>query len=159
MSLNELCAICEAAPAVRLLGTVAHCSPCVEAFLGPLRAKHGQVTTQGRSEHGGWWLKCICGASWVGGQYDPCPWCRDRYDRATETDRANLLSPSWLSKSEGNATYDSLSPVDQEVWDRTRGQYRGVHSYAAWLVRLGLALRSGLITESEARNAIRRFPQ
>lgn len=159
--LNELCAICEAAPAVRLLGTVAHCEECAESFLAPIRekvrAKYGEVKVTGRTDYGGWWLKCICGASWVGDQSDPCPWCSERYARVVEDERRNLLHPHWLERSAGNETYDSLSPIDQEVWDKTRGQARGAHSYELWERRLARAVSAGLINLADAQKAIARY--
>lgn len=162
MSLSELCAICEAAPAVRLLGTVAHCGECAEAFLAPIREKvrlrYGEVKCVGRTDYGAWWLRCqVCDASWVGEEYHPCPWCIKRYARVVEDERRSLLHPHWLERSEGNETYDSLSPIDQRVWDRTRGQTRGMHSAEVWARRLARAVASGLVTAHEARSAIGKY--
>lgn len=153
MSLNEVCARCNLRPAVRLLGTVAHCDPCAQSFLEPLRAHWGDVRAQGRTV-GGYWLSCACGASWVGQRWDPCPWCINRHEQATELERAHLLHPHWLERSDGNPTYDSLDPINQEVWDRTRGQRRGEHSAEVWARRLARAVSTGLVTDDEARKAL-----
>ena len=162
MTLNELCAICGLAPATRLLGTVAHCHSCAESFLEPIRErmrlKFGEVKPEGRSEHGGWHLRwLVCDASWVGAQGDPCPWCMERDERIKADERKSLLHPHWLESDEGNVRYDSLSPIDQQVWDITRGQKRGEHSAEVWARRLARAVASGLVTVEEARRAIARY--
>ena len=162
MRLNELCAICQEAPATRLLGTVAHCEACAEAFLAPIRErirlKYGEPVAEGRTDYGGWWLRClVCSASWVGAQGDPCPWCAERYERVVEDERRKLLHPHWLERSEGNERYDSLSPIDQQVWDRTRGQNRGADSLDAWGKDLARAVGRGIITLAEADEAMTRY--
>ena len=162
MRLNELCAVCQEAPATRLLGTVAHCEACAEAFLAPIRErvrlKYGEVIPEGRTDYGGWWLRClVCEATWVGAQGDPCPWCVERDERISEDERRSLLHPHWLESDEGNIRYDSLSPIHQRIWDQTRGQKRGEHSAEVWARRLARAVASGLVTADEARNAIGKY--
>lgn len=39
MNLDEPCQVCHEVQAIRLIGTVAHCYVCSEAFLKPLRAR------------------------------------------------------------------------------------------------------------------------
>lgn len=161
MRLHEPCALC-GNPAVRLLGTVAHCQNCAESFLDPIREKvrlkYGEVTITGKHPEWGYWLKClVCDATWVGAQGDPCSWCIERDERLREDERASLLHPHWLERSEGNETYDSLSPIDQRIWDITRGQARGTHSAEVWARRLARAVASGLVTVEEARRAIKRY--
>lgn len=98
-------------------------------------------------------LACdVCGASWCGFDGDPCDWCRKSLQRLLEAQRAELLAPAWLAVDHG-PRYDQLGPDDRAVWDRTRGQMSGAGSMVTWIARLGRAVRSGLVTETEARRA------
>ena len=71
-----------------------------------------------------------------------------------ELERKDLLHPPWLRTSEGHYRYDSLSDVDKQVWNRTRGQTREPHSLEVWAERLDQAVAEGLITYEEACKAL-----
>lgn len=176
--IDEACQRCGKAPAVRLIGTIAHCEACADACLAPIRAR--VVARQGnvdvihrrpatavapRPDHGpGMWdLRCAvasCDAGWVGRVGDPCSWCVAREERQRDEERKSLLHPSHLATSDGDARYNNLSDVDKAVWNRTRGIVgRDRHDGPAtdWAHRLSAAVVGGTITEAEAEAAVRRL--
>jgi len=171
--LDEPCQRCGQRPAVRLIGTVAHCAECAEAFLAPIRAgviaKHGSVdvirrrpatATGPRPDHGAgmWDMRCeACGAGWVGPYGDECSWCEEREERQRRDERESLLRPAWLDTSDGDGRYDALSDVDKAVWNRTRGIATNSGAVNGWLERLARAVACGLVTEPEALGAIAQF--
>ena len=157
MSPGEVCQVCDVGPAVRLIGTVAHCEGCAEAFLEPIRqkvrARYGWVVKGGADDL----VQCMrCGAQWQGDATEPCSWCADAYVRNRAQQRQELLNPDWLRRSEGHQRFDDLSPIDQQVWNRTRGQTREPQSIDAWKRELARAVMADLITEQEARSAMSR---
>src|SRR5436190_21418922 len=116
--LDEPCGKCGKRQAVRLLGTVAHCRECSEAFLEPLRRKHGTIRIHRPAvlgaagpdhPHGFHWLRCkACGASWVGEPLDDCQWCAAREQAMEDDERKRLLFPPWAANGNG-PTYDAPS--------------------------------------------------
>lgn len=115
-----------------------------------------------RPDHGPGFLTRLCttcGAGWVGHERDGdwCPWCDDADAHQRAAERRLLLDPPWLATDAGTSRYDALSDADRAVWDRTRGQRRGVGSVLVWTERLERAGEAGLITEGEADMAIRRI--
>jgi hypothetical protein len=97
-----------------------------------------------------------CGASWVGHPDAGCWWCEAAVARLRVAQRAVLLDPPWLATSAGHPRYDALDEAGKAVWDRTRGQSRGVDAVTTWIGRLERGVAAGLIGEQEARRAIRR---
>jgi len=135
MLIGELCCKCSTM-AVRTLGAYAYCHEHAEAILEPCRqgvgARYGLARRIKPSEDGGWWLICqMCEASWVGAQGDDCPWCMKRYEMLQEETRNHLLEPSWLNTENAG-------------------------SVRMWKHRLGRAVKSGLITDADARKAIQK---
>jgi hypothetical protein len=117
----------------------------------------GQPTGRRRDEYGPtiYDLTCdTCGATWCGETGDPCQWCQESLQRLLEDQRTTLLWPPWLHNGNG-PRYDELSDVDRQVWDRTRG-VSSQGSVTTWIDRLGRAVTSGLVTQTEATAAIRR---
>ena len=100
---------------------------------------------------------CSCKAGWVGLTDDGCGWCETAQAQQRALERVLLLDPPWLRSSAGHPRYDALSEADKAVWDRTRGQTRGHDSALMWVARLARAVDAELITEDEARAAIRRM--
>jgi hypothetical protein len=70
--------------------------------------------------------------------------------------RRLLLNPTHLIGDDGDWRYDRLSDADKAVWRRTRGQTTDEASRHAWVERLARGVKSGLITEQEARIATER---
>ena len=171
--LDEPCQVCGQRPAVRLIGTVAYCQACADAVLEPLKAKviakHGSVdvirrhygkSIGPRPDHGPGMCDLVCqtcGAGWVGPTGAPCSWCEEREERQRRDERENLLRPAWLDTRDGDGRYDALSDVDKAVWNRTRGIATNDGPVETWVARLARAADSGLITDAEARNAIRQI--
>lgn len=148
------------AAGVRNLGTRGMCAVCLSDFYRrlPVEAFRGLgvgVAVSGVGELGDNDLVCVlCAASWCGRVGDRCPWCRQAVARQFADERQRLLWPVWAES--GGATYDSLSPIDRQVWDATRGITRGSDSLAAWARRLRDAVHAGVVTVDEARAALRR---
>lgn len=114
---------------------------------GVPRPDHGDGMTQ---------VVCdVCFASWVGIPGDPCGWCERRAARVREERRQDLLHPRWLP-GQDDARYWSLSEIDGQVWDRTRGIRRDPEVRRLWAHALRRGVRDGLISDVEARVAITR---
>ncbi len=98
----------------------------------------------------------VCDATWTGLYTDDpewCWWCERRDQRIRDDQRRILL---WPEQPERGPRYDQLDDIGKAVWDRTRGQTTGHGSIVAWTGRLARAVETELITEHEARAAIRR---
>lgn len=95
-----------------------------------------------------------CGATWLGYPDDPCDWCIRAKERQMATDRDDLLHPTWAQ--DRGPVYDQLSEVDKAVWNRTRNITYDHDSIAFWVQRIGRAVDSGLITQTDADLAITR---
>ena len=100
-----------------------------------------------------------CRAEWVGQVDDGCWWCAQAAERQLLEERRLLLDPPWLRTDRGHRLYDELGDDDKAVWDRTRGQTRGVDSVDTWVRRLGRAVQVQIITRAEADRAIDRLKQ
>lgn len=107
-------------------------------------------------EHGTLLACTVCGATWTGTPGEGCWWCAEAEQRQRDGQRELLLNPSWLDDDTGDPRYDTLEPLDQAIWRRTRGQTRDIDSVEAWIQRLVNAVTSGLVTELEATQAIER---
>jgi hypothetical protein len=121
----------------------------------PSGVQHGPL----RPDYGPEWaeLRCdTCNAGWTGIPGDPCQWCQTSLQRLIADTRTDLLDPPWLTVTHG-PRYDELCDDSKLVWDRTRDQVRGDGSAVTWAGRLRRAVEAGLITQSEADHALRRF--
>ncbi len=97
---------------------------------------HGRQHGPLRPDYGPQWaeLACdTCHATWVGIINDPCTWCEQALQRLLADQRHNLLHPPWLHDNDGPR-----------------------HDELMWAARLRRAVEADLITDLEARNAIRR---
>lgn len=117
-------------PAVRSIGTQGWCHDCAEAFLQPLRDKHGPSTFNGKgipqTGVGGnhQLLKCDqCGAGWYGPAYEHCGYCAREYATALRIQAELVLKPP------------------KNLTDR---------SLTAWADRLVVAVDAGIVTQADA---------
>ena len=95
-----------------------------------------------------------CGASWVGPAGIECEWCERRFALKRESDRKRLLWPEWLGWAD---RYFDLSPIDQTVWEHTRGFVGDYRS--KWQRDIHRAVIEGLVTDAERAGALRRVTQ
>jgi hypothetical protein len=161
-SLSEPCQRCKSDAAVKLIGSVAHCHNCAEAFLAPLRAKWLKVVVVGvanqeRHPPEMRLLQCTkCKASWVGyPDEQECDWCIRRAERMQEDERKALLWPEWASNGYGQ-WFDALDDVNKAIWRQTRGQDATPQMMMTWVQKLGDAVERGDITDVQARAAVKR---
>ena len=142
---DEQCRDC-GEPAERTLCAVALCHACAETILDPIRARVIDAATLDggghqcgalRPEFGRHAadLQCrSCRAGWVGIPGQPCPWCEHRREAALVEQR-KLVLRSLLPPST-DARFDAAA--------------------AAWVERVKVAVRGGIVTEAEARAAARK---
>lgn len=155
------------APSTRTIGRYPYCDDCADQIVADIRARilsrdgTGIGTISGSREPNLgphiWQLACsVCQATWSGRNGDPCPWCQDALERQRADQRAELLTPPWLTSHTRASRYDELSAIDRTVWDHTRGHKRNAGSRRIWGERLGRAVQTGLITATEADTALNR---
>ena len=113
------------------------------------------------------WQYCKCGASWLGYAFERCDWCYARKQAHWESEKAELLNPSWMHNQ--GPKYHELTEVQRMVWDTTRGIKRGagltqdwLHMTLTdverdWLNDLHECQEIGLITEHEMVRAIAKW--
>jgi hypothetical protein len=97
-----------------------------------------------------------CGATWAGLYFDDpewCWWCEQRDERQLADQRRMLL---WPQMDDRGPRYEQLDALGKAVWDRTRGQTTGHDSTVGWVRRLRVAVEADVVTEDEARAAMRR---
>ncbi len=124
---NAVCPRCHAEE-------TAHLVPEVLAF-GGRGAQAGPM----RPDYGHRWadLRCDqCGATWVGVIGEPCWWCRRSYEITLEHQAELVLTPPDL---------------DPDLNDAAR-----TAALEAWAERLAVAVKAGVISEGEARGAMKR---
>ena len=108
--------------------------------------------------YGEYWLVCPeCSGEWVGYPDIGCAYCAARHERMDDDRRKELLWPSW-STNGNSPRYDELSDdISREVWRKTRGQKTDADSMIEWVRQLTMAVKEGLITQTEAEMAISRI--
>lgn len=95
------------------------------------------------------WYQCaVCEASWVGPVGDWCDWCHERWLGRKD----GILFPEFINWGE---RYERLSPIDRTVWATTRG-FTGLF-IDRWQSTLFDAITIGLVTDSEASEALKRY--
>lgn len=137
------CTVC-GAPGARNIGVDGHCathaSDLYRMFEPEAWVDGGRGLPAGahRPDHGPEFydLQCaLCDATWVGTVLERCGWCRDRTDTQTAAQAALLLDPT-------------LPAVDDT---------RRAAAVAAWVGRLARAVQSGIVTETDAEQALDRI--
>lgn len=96
-----------------------------------------------------------CRATWVGPIADHCDWCHERWETERAARVASLLHPAWMV-TEG-VRFDALTPVYRDVWNATRGIRTHPYSERQWAIDVVEASHSGLLTRSQAANALMRY--
>jgi bacterioferritin-associated ferredoxin len=144
MSAATTCSTCPA-PAVRTLGVDSYCAVCANAILDPIRERvilptgfdgTGREITP-RPDCGIGWsdLKCsVCSATWTGRPNESCGWCRNRYKSMLANQRQLTLRPNLPSRNDP----------------------KRIGALDAWAQRLARAVRSEIVTEADARDALDR---
>jgi hypothetical protein len=124
------------APGVRNIGTQGHCAWHLAALLerfDPAAHTHGFGLPDGTAEHDR--LRCVrCAATWHGATGETCWWCQ-RTDEAQRHHQAELI----LRAPEVDRADENWLP-----------------RMGAWVERLKRAVRDGIITDAQARAAVRK---
>lgn len=129
------CSVCDA-PGVRNLGTEGFCTRHLAALLerfDPSAHPHGYGLPDGTADHDR--LRCVrCAATWHGTVGETCRWCT-RTDEIQRRHQAELV----------------LRAPDIE-----RDNPAWLEQMSAWIERLKRAVTADIITDAQARAAIRK---
>ncbi len=126
------CAVCRA-PRYRDLGVVSYCADHLAEIYATFDPSHFGVIGYGLPD--GPWQRCIrCGATWEGHIGQQCRWCWREYDSLIRLSAEAVLVPP----------------------DCDHNDARRADALRAWAERLAAAVKAELITEQNARDAMKR---
>jgi hypothetical protein len=120
-------------PGYRNVGMVGYCADHLAELYAAFDSSHFGVIGYGLPD--GPWQRCIrCGATWEGHIGQQCRWCWTEYDSLLRLSVEAVLTPP----------------------DIDRDDKRHPDALAAWAKRLAVAVQAELITEQDARTAMKR---
>jgi hypothetical protein len=120
-------------PGYRNVGMVGYCADHLAELYATFDPSHFGVIGYGLPD--GPWQRCIrCGATWDGHIGQACRWCWTEYDSLLRLSAEAVLVPP----------------------DIDRDDKRHPDALAAWAKRLAVAVQAELITEQDARTAMKR---
>jgi hypothetical protein len=99
------------------------------------------------------WITCDeCDAMWLGQPFDECEWCAETALVRERNRKQAILFPEFIHWDD---RYTRLSPINREVWQRTRGMGRDFES--SWQQQLFNAITHNVVTGYEAKLALERY--